>query len=34
MRTALATTGGIALMLLLIDLIVTSMTNMGADRVF
>jgi hypothetical protein len=34
MRTALATTGGIALMLLLIDLIVTSMINMGADRVF
>ncbi|MGH6896138.1 MAG: hypothetical protein ACREJ5_06285 [Geminicoccaceae bacterium] len=33
-RTALETTGGIALMLLLIDLIVTSMINMGADRVF
>jgi hypothetical protein len=34
MRTALATTGGIALMLLLIDLIITSMINLGTDRVF
>ena len=33
-RTALETTGGIALMLLLIDLIITSMINMGADRIF
>lgn len=33
-RTALQTTGGIALMLLLIDLVITSMINMGADRLF
>jgi hypothetical protein len=33
-RTALETTGGVALMLLLVDLILTSMINMGADRVF
>jgi hypothetical protein len=31
-RTALETTGGIALMLLLVDLVVTSMINAGADR--
>jgi hypothetical protein len=32
-RTALQTTGGIALMLLLVDLVVTSTVNFGADRV-
>jgi hypothetical protein len=31
-RSALQTTGGIALMLLLVDLVVTSTINMGADR--
>lgn len=31
-RTALETTGGIALMLLLVDLVITSMINAGADR--
>jgi hypothetical protein len=31
-RTALDTTGGIALMLLLVDLVVTTMINAGADR--
>ena len=31
-RTALGTTGGIALMLLLVDLVITSMINAGADR--
>jgi hypothetical protein len=31
-RTALETTGGIALMLLLVDLVITTMINAGADR--
>ena len=31
-KTALQTTGGIALMLLLVDLVVTSTINLGADR--
>jgi hypothetical protein len=31
-RTALDTTGGIALMLLLVDLVITTMINAGADR--
>jgi hypothetical protein len=31
-RTALGTTGGIALMLLLVDLVITTMINAGADR--
>ena len=31
-RTSLQSTGGIALMLLLIDLVITSMINAGADR--
>lgn len=31
-KTALETTGGIALMLLLVDLVVTSTINLGADR--
>jgi hypothetical protein len=33
-RTALQTTGGVAVMLLLVDLAITSVINMGADRVF
>jgi hypothetical protein len=32
-RTALRSTGGIALMLLLVDLVITSIINAGADRV-
>ena len=32
-RTALQTTGGIALMLLLVDLVITSIISAGADRV-
>jgi hypothetical protein len=32
-RTALQTTGGIALMLLLVDLVITSTINMAADRI-
>jgi hypothetical protein len=31
-RTSLGTTGGIALMLLLVDLVITTMINAGADR--
>ena len=31
-KTALQTTGGIALMLLLVDLVVTSTINLGAER--
>jgi hypothetical protein len=31
-RTSLQSTGGIALMLLLVDLVITSMINAGADR--
>jgi hypothetical protein len=31
-RTALATTGGVALMLLLVDLVITTMINAGADQ--
>jgi hypothetical protein len=31
-RTALDTTGGIALLLLLVDLVVTTVINAGADR--
>jgi hypothetical protein len=33
-RTALQTTSGVALMLLLVDLVITSLINMGANRVF
>ena len=33
-RTALEATGGVALMLLLVDLIITSLINMGANRIF
>jgi hypothetical protein len=33
MRTALRTTGGIALMLLLVDLVVTTLISAGTDRV-
>ena len=32
-RTALQTTGGVALMLLLVDLLITSSINLGADQV-
>jgi hypothetical protein len=32
-RTALQTTGGVALMLLLVDLVITSTINIGADHV-
>ena len=32
-RTALQTTGGVALMLLLVDLVITSTINIGADRI-
>ena len=32
-RTALQTTGGIALMLLLVDLVITTIISAGADRV-
>ena len=32
-RTALQTTGGVALMLLLVDLVITSTVNIGADRI-
>lgn len=31
-RTSLQTTGGVALMLLLVDLVITTMINAGADR--
>jgi hypothetical protein len=31
-RTALQTSGGVALMLLLVDLVITSIISAGADR--